>query len=182
MIGIPKNMDNTQRYQENEKLVYHVLKKSFPTLGMDEDIIQEAKIGLWKACVSFREELGYSFSTYACKVIYTTILSVLRKSSHTIEGRADISIVSLHQPISLDDSELTIEDTLPGESDGGYVIIDYRNAAATILSEKDWLVCEKIMRGMSQGEIAERHGVTRQCISAQLMRIRKKLGNSEFKC
>lgn len=168
-------MDNVQRYKENEKLAYYVLKKSFPALVTDEDMIQEAKIGLWKACITFREEKGYSFSSYACKVIYNTILSVLKKNSRRIEGRSEVTMLSIHQPINPEDPELTYEDVLLGQEDFEYRKSEQMDFIFQTLSAKERSICNMIMNGMTQCEVADVFGVSRQYISSNVIKIRKKL-------
>lgn len=168
-------MDNKQRYKENEKLVYYVLRKSFPALLTDEDMIQEAKIGLWKACIAFREEKGYSFSSYAYKVIYNAILSALKKNSRRIEGRSEVTTLSIHQPINPEDPELTYEDILLGQEDFEYRKSEQMDFIFRTLSAKERPICKMIMNGMTRCEVAKVFGVSRQCINAKVMKIRKKL-------
>lgn len=168
-------MDNEQRYKENEKLVYYVLRKSFPTLLTDEDMIQEAKIGLWKACIAFREEKGCKFSSYAYKVIYNAILSVLNKRSHRIEGCAEIITLSIHQPVNPENPELTYEDILLGQEDFKYKKSEQKDFIHRTLSAKERSICNMIMNGMTQCEVAKVFGVSSQCINAKVMKIRKKL-------
>ena len=61
-------MSPQELYEQNEKLVYHVLHRRFPTL-MTEDVMQAAKKGLWLACLGYDPKFGTEFSTYACKAI-----------------------------------------------------------------------------------------------------------------
>lgn len=168
-------MDNVQRYIENEKLAYYVLKKSFPALVADEDMIQEAKIGLWKACITFREEKGHSFSSYACKVIYNTILSVLKKNSRRIEGRSDVTMLSIHQPINPDEPESTFEDILLGQEDYEYRKAEQNDFIRQTLTAKEQSIYNMVVRGMTQCEVADVFGVSRQYISSNVIKIRKKL-------
>lgn len=168
-------MDNEQRYKENEKLVYYVLKKSFPAMLTDEDIVQEAKIGLWKACISFRQEKGCQFSSYAYKVIYNSVLSALNKRSHYFEECSEAAMLSIHQPINPETPELTYEDTLLGQEDFEYRKSEQRDFIYQILTKKEYSIFNMIMKGMKQCEVAKVFGVSSQCMNAKIMRIRKKL-------
>lgn len=72
-------MTPMDRFYENEKLVYHVVNRMFPTFVGNEDVIQEGYLGLWKACDTYDESKGTQFSTYACQVIVNDIRMYLRK-------------------------------------------------------------------------------------------------------
>lgn len=39
-------MTPEERFQENQKLVHFILQKKFPLVAFDEDVIQEANMGL----------------------------------------------------------------------------------------------------------------------------------------
>lgn len=54
-------MTPEERFQENQKLVHFILQKKFPLVAFDEDVIQEANMGLWKACIGFDEAKGTHF-------------------------------------------------------------------------------------------------------------------------
>lgn len=174
-------MDDIQRYKENEKLVYYVFKKSFPNLSTDEDMIQEAKIGLWKACITFREEMGYNFSSYACKVIFNTILSVIKKNSKCIENRPDTAIVSIHQPANPDEPDVFLGEYILGYDDDAFKSVEYKDAIKRVLTSKELDICKMIAQGMTQREVADIYGVSKQYISFQIGKIRKKLELSGIK-
>jgi len=64
--------------EENIKLPGFVLKKYFPTRMNDEDLYQIGCIGLMTAARKFDASLGYTFSTFAAKVIRYTIIRAIR--------------------------------------------------------------------------------------------------------
>lgn len=74
-------MSPEERYLSNENLVYDVLKKYFPMYFKSEDMRQEGRIGLWKACITFNEDHGVAFSSYAYRCIRNAILMALRKKN-----------------------------------------------------------------------------------------------------
>lgn len=74
-------MTPEERFQENQKLVHFILQKKFPLVAFDEDVIQEANMGLWKACIGFDEAKGYSFSTFAGTII------TMRSLNYTAQER-----------------------------------------------------------------------------------------------
>ena len=70
-------MTPLELYEENQALIWFVLKKYFPSLSKDEDITQVCKIGLWQACVAFNSEKG-KFSTFAVKGIFMAVRRYIR--------------------------------------------------------------------------------------------------------
>ena len=64
-------------YQENERLVYYVLKTYFPKLLFDEDAQQAGRMGLWEACLT-KEKATKTFSPYAIKIIRNKITDYWR--------------------------------------------------------------------------------------------------------
>ena len=63
-------MTPEELYEENQSLVWFTLKKYFPSLKVDEDVLQVCRIGLWQACAEYYPEKGAKFSTFAVKGIF----------------------------------------------------------------------------------------------------------------
>lgn len=96
---------------ENEKLIYHTLKRLHMYHLVDEyyDI---GMIGLVKASKSYSTEKG-CFSTYACTCISNEIKAELRKQNN-LKRKAEI--VSIHSvKYTNGENDITLEDTI--ESD-----------------------------------------------------------------
>ena len=54
------------RFEENTGLVYSTFNREFASFRyIEEDLIQEGLLGLWKACRTYKESSGVKFSTYA---------------------------------------------------------------------------------------------------------------------
>lgn len=172
-------MKKVQRYEKNEKLVYFVLNNFFPTVEKNEDLIQEGRLGLWKACVTYKEEAKTAFSTYACVVIYHHIAEVLNKSNRLFENKKDIIFLSLEQSCSDDAADLSVEECLFGEEEAGYSLTECLTALQQTLSPEEREICRKTALGFNQREIASETGVTRQCISQKIKAVRRKLRKSE---
>ena len=49
-------MTPEELYEENQPLVWFTLKKYFPSLKVDEDVLQVCRIGLWQACAEYYPE------------------------------------------------------------------------------------------------------------------------------
>ena len=158
-------MTPEERYSSNEKLVYDMLKKYFPIYQHNEDMQQEARIGLWKACMSFQDDYGVAFSSYAFKCMRNEVLMALRKENKII------SIVSLNQLIDSEDPNIVLEDVLTGDLDVDWVDWETFCKKLTPL-EKD--ICELRLLGFNQRGIAERLDCTPSYISRVLKKVREK--------
>lgn len=73
-------------FEENQRLVTYVLMpivEPWPTHVRSfhfEDMMQSARLGLWKACMRFDESKGYEFATFAVPVIRNEIYMYIRKN------------------------------------------------------------------------------------------------------
>ena len=56
-------LDNLMR--RNEGLIHHILRRQFRGDALYDDLVQEGRIGLWKAILRFDPHRGAAFSTYA---------------------------------------------------------------------------------------------------------------------
>lgn len=158
-------MTPEERYLSNESLVYDVLKKYFPIYFKSEDMRQEGRIGLWKACLTFDENHGVAFSSYAYPCIRNTILMALRKE------RKVLSTVSLNQLLDTEDGDLVLEDVLAG--DVGVDWVDWEEFCQKLTPlEKD--ICQLRLLGFNQSEIADELNYAQGHISRVLKKVREK--------
>ena len=51
--------------RRNEGLIHHILRRQFRGDALYDDLVQEGRIGLWKAILRFDPHRGVAFSTYA---------------------------------------------------------------------------------------------------------------------
>lgn len=160
-------MTPEERYLANERLVYHVLKTRYPMSLHNEDIQQEARIGLWRACQTFDEESGTKFSTYAGMCIDNAIKWAFRKIHH------QVPTVSLDAVIEdQSNHDMTLKGILIGDFD-----IDWCNYEAFVecLTPKERQVCELKLLGYSQTRIGEIMGYKQSSISRLAVSAKKKL-------
>ena len=66
-------MTPEQLFEENIKLATHVAMR-FTAIGEYDEVMQLARIGLFKACQRFDPSYGYRFSTYAVPTIRNEII------------------------------------------------------------------------------------------------------------
>lgn len=159
------NLTPLDLYMGNEKLVYFVMNRKFPRLCKDEDFLQVARIGLWKACRTYRPELN-KFSTYASKCIYTEVCYELR--------RLNAMKYTAFETISLQDlvcGDTAVEDSIACEDPMPSVDIhEFFNS----LSEEEKIILSCSLRGVTQCSIAERLGITQCKVSRMYKKIRLK--------
>ena len=62
-------MTPEELYFQNEPLVRWTIKKYYPDFVDDEDLTQEGRIGLWRACLAYDEKKGLKFSPVAVSYI-----------------------------------------------------------------------------------------------------------------
>lgn len=159
-------MTPLELFHENEKLVYHVINRYYPTFVGNDDVEQEALLGLWKACDTYDENKNLQFSTYACTVIINTIRMYLR----TILKPSDI----LREAESLDANAFN-DPNSPDRYDTYGVDMEWLDSKGFmyhLTPRQKRIVCLRI-KGYTMRRIAEKLGVSYTLIWRELKRIRK---------
>lgn len=155
-------------FKEHARLVYWTISKYYPMFIADEDIRQEASIGLWKACLWYDKEKA-QFTTYAVKCITSQILLALRRRNRW----ARLNTISLEASIT-EDGELTVEDVVqdPNGSieDSGIFFEEFIRT----LNDRDRTVLGCKMKGLNQREAAQLMGITQPYYSRLMQGIRTK--------
>lgn len=161
-------------YMENERLVMYVVHREFPGCEGDEDLLQNARLALWNACLSYDPKRG-KFSTYA----YYAILNEIRRSrcaeSKSIENSAET--VSLNDYI-LDENKnpgTSIGERTSNSDESTFQLIEYKKIMDAALDEKERELCDMLVAGMNQQEIAAAYGLSKQAVSKRVQKIRAKL-------
>lgn len=164
-VDAMKMNEALKRFQANQNLAYHILSKYYPTYVQDEDLKQDALLGLWQACLTF-EEGKAKFSTYAGKCITNSIRITLRHRNKVPET------LSLDQPMGGGDNSLlseVIEDTSSSIDDG---IICFKEFWKTLTNLERYCV-QMRLKGYSQVDIAKKLGVTRSYVNQILREMRE---------
>lgn len=158
-------MTPEELYFENEALVYHVLNKKFPMSRYDDDFQQIARLGLWKACLSYDETKG-KFSTYAVPCIANQIKMELRKM-----GRKpiEVSLEALVEDTDENSKTLTISGMLIGEQDVGFVDTIWVDKE---LTDRQKRILGLLYDGMVQADIAREIGISQTMVSREVAKIR----------
>lgn len=157
-------MDPEQLFLKNIKLAHRVLRSSYPTFGQNEDMQQEALLGLWKACLSYDPSKG-RFSTYA----WYCILNQIRYALRAYKKQPDT--VSLNQPTGKDGLTLAdvLEDPSPGTSEA---LIDLKAFLAG-LPERELKLIQLSAEGLTQAEIGKQLGRSRAWCCNTLKRLQQ---------
>lgn len=151
------------------RLAYWVIHRYYPQFVNDEDIIQCALLGFYKACINYDPEKGM-LSTVATKCILNQIGMELRNRNRYNK----VVATSLHTPVS-DCDDICLVDVIPDPVD---VIdrkvntIDMERFVSTLnMSDKRIVQCRR--SGMTQQAIAQTLGFTQAHCSRRLSIIRK---------
>ena len=164
-VGEMTRNEQEQLFYKNLEFAYFILWKNYPTFAQDEDLKQEALLGLWQACLSYDQQKAM-FSTYASHCIHNRLRVWFR------ERNKHPDTVSLNSPVGgYEEEGLTLEDTIedPVPSiDEGY--IDLKDFLAS-LSERDQKIVKLRMQGLTQKQIAQELGMTRVNCAMRLSKI-----------
>ena len=131
-----------------------------------DDAVQEGNIGLFKAILSYCENKGASFPTYAKKCILNSMLSARQAASaqkHSVLNDA----MPLDESILLQSFE---SDFMVREQNREFIKI-----AKQKLSDFEFLVFSLYTMQYSYKEIAELTGKTEKSVNNAIQRIRSKL-------
>lgn len=160
-----KRADAERLFAENTKLAYSMIHRYYPTFAHDEDIHQEALLGLWQACLSFDKNKS-QFSTYAG----TCILNRVRRALKNRLRQPDM--VSLSAPIGDDNTSVledVLEDPYPGTDVGKVALKIFLEG----LSGRDRKLIAYKAEGLTQRQIARKLGLSQTIVNRDLKRLRQ---------
>lgn len=163
-------MTPEELYLDNEKLAYWVLAKFYPAFQTDEDYQQAAKIGLWKACLGYKEDAQIKFSSYASRCIFNEICNYFRDSGQA--SRDGVLSISLDAKINDDDT--TLANLIPGDKD--VLFIDF-NGFWESLTSREKKIVTMLIQGLTNREIGNNMGVSNQRISEIRLKAKQKFLN-----
>ena len=163
-------MTPEELYLANEKLAYWILAKYYPAFQTDEDYQQTAKIGLWKACLGYKEDAQIKFSSYASRCILNEICNYFRDSGQT--SRDGVSSLSLD--VQINDDDTTLANLIPGDKD--VLFIDFNGFWESLTSREKKIVA-MLMQGLTNREIGNSIGVSNQRISEIRLKAKQKFLN-----
>lgn len=146
-----------------------------PSVPEEEDLVQEGFLGLYSAAVTFSEEDGASFSTYAGVCVYNRMLSAARK--HRSEKNRP-----LNEFLSLDSAA----ERIPAES-GPEDLLEVRDQFQRLLRRMDRVLTplerkalSLYLGGCKRSQVPARSGMSLKTFDNALYRVRDKLKNLEY--
>jgi RNA polymerase sigma factor (sigma-70 family) len=158
-------------FQNNLPLTISMVKKYFPSVNLNtflgEEMLAEARVGLWIAATKFNSEKGTKFSTLACTCIYNNILKYFSYTYPKQSKSYDISLNKLYE-----DSFYSLQENLADSFDIEEYAIN--NIFAQGIKEKYPTLNLHYIEDCTQKEIGERLGISQQAIFA---RIKKELAS-----
>lgn len=160
--------DINDRIRECAPLARFTIKKHFPSLYGDEDILQIAMIALWKAIVTFNPDKGVAFSTYTVRCIRASIQSIIRDQHAQKRTGTNVSI---EEKVPGTD-RLTYRDTISITKDVTFIDTE---AIQKALTPEDRETLHLLIDCKTQGEMAQRLGVSQGTVSRRVSRVRKVL-------
>ena len=152
-------------------------------MGADgEDIVQEGMIGIFKAIRGYNEEKHASFRTFAEICINRQILTAIKAATRQKHAPLNNSL-SFNDPLSDEESDKTIEDTLPSDNyadpEALYIFKEDMNYieqnSAEIFSDMELRVWNEYLKGKSHSEIARAIGKSPKAVDNAIQRTKRKL-------
>lgn len=162
----------------HEGLVRAVARDYHPPPGTGtDDLLQEGRIGLWKACRDYRPDAGAPFRAFAALCIRRQILTALIAATRE-KHRAVNTATSMAAPIGEDGT--TIEDTVASAHQLEDLVVQRERAAhalaavAAIPDHYQGPLIEVDVRGLTYAEVVAARGFTnRKSLDNLLQRARR---------
>lgn len=147
-----------------------------------EDVMQEGMIGLFKAIRSYRSQMDTAFGTFAELCVNRQIITAIKLASRRKHSPLNTSI-SLNKPLSEEDTESTLEETLRSDSNSEpetqLMIKDVVEAIVTnegkIFSPFEMQVWNEYLQGKDYKEIAQALGKNAKAVDNAIQRTKRKI-------
>ena len=170
--------------EQNMEIVYHKAK-SFYINGQDrEDVIQEGRIGLYKAIRDYEIEGKSSFNTFCNLCVYRQLITAIKTANRdkrlslnnstsmdkpfNYSNRANTTGRSLND--ILPDEAKNVEDEILSKEFFNLLFSDLKE----ILTDLEWDVFKHYLDDKSYKEIAKTLEVNTKCVDNALQRVREK--------
>jgi RNA polymerase sigma factor (sigma-70 family) len=169
-------MTPEELFEQNKSLVHFIYSKHFALSqeiqSWKDDILQEGLIALWKACKSYDEAKGFSFSTLACACIHSAMVTYINRKilKHN-------STVSFEEIISedADGNQIKLGDCIPGtNTESTLEILNILKAVLSQCSERAQQVNALILQGYKQEEISVILGISQTMVSRDWNKFKEK--------
>lgn len=182
--SLPCDPEVARMVEENRGLVYRVLQRS--GLGnlpkdMVEEMAQEGMIGLFKAACTYDESKG-AFSTHATWWIRGQLSKEVYRYSRQCRTpeKPTVSLQNVIWASRKDGETIELEDRLRSNDDVEEQVFAFsldklKSVIEQLTESREMEMFLEYAMGEKQADIAQKYGVTRQCVSRQIIRAKKKM-------
>lgn len=164
-----------------------IASKFFIVGSDDQDVLQECKIGVWKAIKDFDESAGMSFKNFSLSLCCKRHLITAMSHANTLKYKLHNESVSLSSPTSqhVDDITLTYADVIEDPNSNlldNYIEMEEFDENISLIKGKltklELSIFNQYAYNSSYKDIAEALDVKPKTVDNALMRIRKKSAES----
>lgn len=162
---------------KNINLVYFTLKKYKPEIRFDEDMLQEAKLALYKAILTYDEDKS-TFANHAILSINFAVLRELKRRKRYLDNEIRLDFTAQSANMSsvylkrLVDTKPLIEDII---CENEY--LSQFTTWVNNLSEKNRKIINRRLSGFKQKEIADELGISKSRVCAVLQNLKRDFTN-----
>lgn len=143
----------------------------YTALAMDDDLLQEGYMGLWKAAQTYRKETGASFTTYGFKCVLNSIRYSERKKRRNL-----VPSFYLSQNIGEDGDGITLSETIADQhSADGYVLAETLIYMEQEFTEDELAMAKLRLQGIGVWPAANKLGKSGTWGETRIRRIKEKL-------
>jgi RNA polymerase sporulation-specific sigma factor len=183
--GDEKSFDKIIKILEQD--IKKIASKYFIVGSDDQDVLQECRIGIWKAIKDFDESGGMSFKNFSLSLCCKRRLSTAISHANTLKYKLHNEAVSLSAPTShqVDDVTLTYADVIEDPASdliNNYIqqeeFDDNMNLISDKLTKLELSIFNQYAFNSSYKDIADTLDVKPKTVDNALMRIRKKASES----
>lgn len=164
-------MTPEERYTENEPLIVYVMRRYYPSLIKNEDLQQEARIGLWRACLAYDDSRKETFMALAIPYIRNAISGGYQKLYGRSMNRRYLfwNMRSLEEEVDVADA-FSLLDIITGDPDVGYLDV---SGMMTKMTQREIEIFQRWVWGETRDEIAEDLGICKRTIWRALDKVKK---------
>ena len=164
-------------------------REYFISSGDPDDLIQEGMIGLYKAVLSFDQNLGKQFSAFAALCIERQIQTAVKASLRQkhIPLNTSLSLDWQMESQDFDDGQNFQDKLMDNKAHDPETVLLGQETARIIgeaiqdlLSKLELVTLKLYMEGRAISEISEVLGISKKSVDNALQRVKKKLGRMIF--
>lgn len=178
------NEDAIEYLIENNMDIVHYKANSFFIKGQDkDDVIQEGRIGLYKAIKNYKIEGDASFISFCNLCVYRQLITAIKKANRDKHLCFNHSI-SMDKPFGYNKSnksKRSLNNTIPDKKENvenNILSKELFNRLFTelknILTKLEWSVFKLYLDDKSYQKISEILEIDKKCVDNDLQRVREK--------